>query len=164
MRRFALLGPLLGIVLILSGCAGLDDFLGNTFTYGTNPNLPPGDSMNMRRVQGLAAPAEAVLPESGNIWPKGVEPLPTLQDLEGQGRPVEPPRPAPRPLGSPVGSATPPPSLYQTQTGPASVTGGTEHYQTVNTPTGPGVAVPNGNGTATLIRADGSVETVPATR
>jgi len=95
MRRFALLGPLLGIVLILPGCVGADDFLADTVSYGTNPNLPRGDSMNMRRVQGLAAPAEPVVPEAGNVWPKGVEPLPTLQDLEGEGRHPEPPRPAP---------------------------------------------------------------------
>jgi len=194
MRRIALLGPLLGFVLILPGCVGADDFLADTFSYGTNPNRPLGDSMNMRRVQGLAAPAEAVVPESGNVWPKGVEPLPTLQDLEGEGRRTEPPRPVRppgTPLGTPLGSAASPgdmrstlqaapvasvrplvpaappaplPGPYQTQTGPATVTGGTERYQTVTTPTGTGVVVPNSNGTATLIRADGSVETVPVNR
>jgi hypothetical protein len=174
MRRFALLGPLLGIVLILPGCVGMGDFLTDTVSYGTNPNRPLGDSTNMRRVQGLESPVEAMVPESGNVWPKGVEPLPTLQDLESEGRRTEPPRPA-RPPGTrtPVGSATLPgemqPSLYQTGlyqtlTGPAPVTGGTERYQTVNTLTGPAIAVPNANGTATLIRADGSVETVPVNR
>jgi len=168
MRRFVQFGPRLGaslgLVLTLSGCAGVGNFLADTISFDTNPNIPRGDSMNMRRVQGLAAPVEAIQSEPGNVWPKGVEPLPTLQDLENEGRRPDAPRPT-RPAGTPVGSVTPlpglyQPSLYQTQTGPAAVTGGTEHYQTVNTQTGSGIALPNGNGTTTLIRADGSVETV----
>ncbi|MBN8902463.1 MAG: hypothetical protein J0H57_15655 [Rhodospirillales bacterium] len=36
MRRFALLG----LVLLLPGCTGFADFMGDTMTYGTNPNAP----------------------------------------------------------------------------------------------------------------------------
>lgn len=178
---------LLGAGLLAQGCVGFDNFIDNTLTTRTNPNRPLGDSINMRRVQGVAATDEPVLAEPGNVWPRGVERMPTLQDLEGgampgpAGTPVTPvPRrssAAPAPEAAPVIAAAPQRDLQ-----PASpareanaseapllpdlarpATGG-QRYRTVSTPSGTAVVAPNGDGTNTLMRADGSVTTVPAQR
>ena len=190
MRHTALLGPLLGIVLGLPACVGFDDFLNNTTSYGTNPHLPMGDSLTMRRVQGQSADVVPIAPQEGNVWPRGVDRMPTLQDIEGErgsqprssgnprmGQsgtseaaparaemglgPAIPNAPAPSPLAAaPVPSAL----VIPTATGAAVVTTGTDRYQTVSTPGGTAVVVPNGNGTATLMRADGSMETITVPR
>ncbi len=110
MRRLALIG----LALTLSGCSGFGEFLGDTFSYGINPNTPLGNSENMRRVSGVDTTNEPLTPEPGNIWPDVMAPTPTLQDLEKQGNDITaapvpnalPPAPAhrqPRP-----GSSTPP--------------------------------------------------------
>ena len=82
MRRTALLGPIFALTLALPGCTGVDDFLDHTFSLTDNPNRPIGDSLNMRRVQGMSASAAAVTPQTGNVWPRGVDRMPTLQDIE----------------------------------------------------------------------------------
>ncbi len=202
MRRKALLGPMLGLVLLLPGCADFGDFVGDTFTYNTNPNRPLGDSENMRRVRGIDTPIGPLSTEPGNVWPTGVENAPTLQELEkeGNGRATAPapspditpylpnrqPRPAPgssspppsdQPQTTPVPSPGVPPSTLPPPTPPYAPPGGT-----LDTPRGPqvpatggsgyqqlapgngqpgGIVVPNGNGTSTLIRPDGTVTTIP---
>ena len=176
MRRTALIVPMFGIMLALPACTGLDDFLARTFSTAENPHKPAGDSLNMRRVQGLVADAAPLVPENGNVWPRGVERLPTLQDIEPENAPasqpkrrtsrVEPPAPAPQaalPLAPAAReqAAAPAPTLPTTI---ASAGSKESRYQTVSTPTGTAVLVPNGNGTSTLMRSDGAMETVPATR
>jgi hypothetical protein len=100
------------------------------------------------------------------------------------------PRPAPRgsstpDFGAPTPSSPtsrtnipPPPSssvpgpgpqgpVVQTPRGPAvdASGGGNRGYRQLTTPQGPNVImIPNGNGTSTLIRPDGSVDTVPTPR
>lgn len=200
MRRLALLG----FVLLLPGCTGFLDFVGNTMTYGTNPNAPVGDSENMRRARGLDASIEPIVPEPGNIWPTTAAPMPTLQDYEKggfqpppSGVPFAPDHREPTPEGLPPGppprgSSTPPPNVQpgpaqpeevkppsistappppsqsgqsvQLRRGTGTISGGTSGYQTLSTPQGPAVIVPNGNGTSTVIHSDGSIETIPTPR
>jgi hypothetical protein len=198
MRRIALLG----LVLTLPACSGFGDFLGDTMTYGTNPNRPLANSENARRVLGQDTTAEPLVPEPGNIWPEAVAAAPTLQDLEkgGNVQPQTPPPPGgppylpdhrqPRPRGSstppgsnqpelapplelpprpspPVSSAPPPPKAgqpLQTQTGTGVTSGGTSGYQTLTTPQGQAIVVPNGNGTSTVIHPNGTVEIIPTPR
>lgn len=194
MRRAALCS----LVLLLTGCTGFDDFLGNTFTYGVNPNMPVGDSENMLRARGVDAAVEPLTPEPGNIWPSTAAPMPTLQDYQRGG--VQPPpggqpyaphrEPVPEGLPAPApGSSTPPGNVQpgptppaqvrppaistappprsptgqtvQTQRGPGTVTSGTSGFQTLTTPRGTAVVVPNGNGTSTVIHSDGMIETIP---
>jgi hypothetical protein len=188
MPRFVVLG----LVLTLAGCGGgLNTWHDLPFTTGSNPNLPPGDSENMRRVMGGTANMQPLTPEAGDVWPGPIATPPTLQDLEGQGPQPEQPQPLP-----PVGSSTPPGStqpglaplptglsarspgqstttpsaaapqpgqMYQTGRGPAVSTGGTSNYQTLTAPgeAGQSIVVPNGNGTSTIIHPNGTVETVP---
>jgi hypothetical protein len=185
MRRIALLV----LLLSLTGCSGFGKFIGDTHTFRSDPNMPPGDSENMRRVSGQDSTQQALTPEPGNIWPPPAGPMPTLMDLEKQSPPSSQgavPSPAPT-VGSsspptsglgavstpppPRGASIPtvrssgstPPSSYQTPAGTAVTTGGGPGYSTTTTPGGGGqsIVVPNGNGTSTIIHSDGTVETVP---
>jgi hypothetical protein len=185
MRRIVFLG----LLLTLAGCVdGLNAWHDTPFSSGSNPNLPAGDSENMRRVMGDTATSEPLTTEPGDVWPGPIKPPPTLQDLENQNGTQE--APALPPLGSstPSGSTQPglaplpttprsvpssaaptalaPPvsgQTYQTNKGPATSTGGTANYQTLTTPGsgGQSIVVPNGNGTSTIIHPNGTVETVP---
>lgn len=182
----------LGLLLTLAGCGGgYSTWHDLPFTTGSNPNLPPGDSENIRRAMGEPAEVQPLTTEPGDIWPGPIKPPPTLQDLENQsGQPAEPlppvgsstppgsTQPGLAPLPSMAPPATPPaqstttgmPSaatpkagqVYQTGRGPAVSTGGTANYQTITTPgDGQSIVVPNGNGTSTIIHPNGTVETVP---
>ena len=174
MRRIVLLGLLVG----LGGC-GYNTWDNLPFTTGSNPNLPAGDSENMRRAMGQEPNIQPLTAEPGNVWPGPIKPPPTLQDLESQsGQPVEPlppvgsssPPPANQlkfpPLPSAAPSATLPgqsavtgrpnanaPSpagqVYQTNKGPATSTGGTSGYQTLTTPGSPGQSIVVPNGNGT---------------
>jgi hypothetical protein len=108
MRRFALSC----LCLALSGC-GYHTWYQAPFTTGTNPNLPVGDSENMRRVEGEQVAAPILTPEPGDIWPGPITPPPTLQDLEnapGQGLQPGPEQPVPgSPLAMPQAPALPSP-------------------------------------------------------
>lgn len=66
----------------------------------------------------------------------------------------------------PTSNAPPPPGgVINTPDGPAVDTGGTNAYRTLTTPTGPGaIVVPTGNGTSTVIRPDGTVQTITTPR
>jgi hypothetical protein len=184
MRRIVFLGML----LTLAGCGGgFSTWSDLPFTTGSNPNMPPGDSENMRRVVGETTAEQPLTPEPGDVWPGPIKPPPTLRDLENQSGELQEPLPsvgsstlpgstqpglAPLPAMPPsVTSATPhtvltPPAagqVYQTNKGPSVSTGGNSNYQTLSTPgsAGQSIVVPNGNGTSTIIHPDGTVETVP---
>lgn len=112
----------------------------------------------------------------------------TLPEAEGVPvLPAVPPNPAMPPRSSvpiytaPPSTVAPPPSpspsaqnapslprgtTIHTSHGPEVVSGGTGNFLTLTSPDGQyaGIMVPNGNGTSTIIRPDGSVETVPAPR
>jgi hypothetical protein len=175
MRRIVFLG----LLLTLAGCGGgFSTWHDLPFTTGSNPNLPPGDSENMRRAMGEPSAVEPLTTEPGDVWPGPIKPPPTLQDLESQsGQTAEP-------LPPPVGSSTPPGSnqpglaplrtgpsapspgqstapgvpsaatpqagqVYQTNRGPAVSTGGTTNYQTITTPGAAGQSIVVPNGNGT---------------
>ena len=185
MRRLALLGLCLG----LAGC-GADSPVHLPFVAGSDPYAPTGASETVQVVQGHAPAVTPLRPSAGNVWPGPIKAQPTLETLEQEPMEL-PNQPAPPSLprgSSTPASALPPvpavprvPPVPKTETGipspsrpPSSATtiptrdgqavpsGGTGSYRTVTLPNGTtGVMVPNGNGTSTIIRADGSVETVP---
>lgn len=177
---------LLGLVLLLPGCAfvgnpfdGFGGFISDTHNIHRDPNSPPGDSINMERARGEAAPSEPLLPEQGNIWPGPPPPEPTLSDLEkdqgisnptppGEEFPrLPPPRgsgspPAPAPVpGAPMSSFTPapspgappvkatPPVVVQTDRGQATVTTDANGIQSFRLPDGSSGHVVN-NGNGTM--------------
>ena len=112
MRRLACLA-LCG--LALSGCqyasspfSGFGGFIGDTHTFRRNPNLPPGNAENIRRVQGQQVVAEPLSPEPGNIWPGPPKAEATLEDLIREEQPDRESLP-PQPLGQQPASPTRPP-------------------------------------------------------
>ena len=119
----------------------------------SQPEAPvPGSPLS----RGLNGPLPAPNPSSGSSTPPG---------SNAPGLP--PPRTAP-PLSSYAAPAAPPPSngpagqVLQTPSGPSVVTGGGPGYQTTTSPGGgQSIVVPNGNGTSTVIHADGRIETIP---
>jgi len=121
MRRFAFAC----LFLLLTGC-GYNTWWNPPFTSGYNPNMPPGDSENMRRVTGEEVDTPPLNPEPGDIWPGPVQAPPTLQDLEQQGVQSGPEQPVP---GSPEGKGNapaapnipPPPPTRGSSTSPGSI-------------------------------------------
>jgi hypothetical protein len=93
MRRIALTC----LCLSLSGC-GYSTWSDPPFTTGRNPNMPAGDSENMRRAMGEQVGVKPLTPEAGDIWPGPIQAPPTLQDIEQQGELGQPERAVP---GSP---------------------------------------------------------------
>ena len=84
----------------------------------------------------------------------GLAPLPNQQ-------PASPPsaRAAPLPERNQAGR------VVTTPGGPGVTTGGTSGYQTITLPGGgSAIVVPNGNGTSTVIKPDGTMETIPTPR
>lgn len=190
MRRLALFGAL----LLLAGCEGFGGFLGDTFSMHGDPNQPITTAENVQRANGGAPATAPITVQPGNVWPGPIQPLPSLADIaktlpEASGVPVLPNVPASPalPPRSSVPILTAPPSTVRTapgtpntgnapsvprgttihtSRGPEVVSGGTGNFLTLTTPNGQyaGIMVPNGNGTSTIIRPDGSVETVPAPR
>jgi hypothetical protein len=206
MRRLALLG----LITLLPACqtvgeytitpdemfgnpvSGFPGFIGDTLTTGLNPNRPIGDSTNMKRVKGIDAAVDPLLPEPGNVWPGPPKPDPTLADIQreqnqdlqrgnpapparGSSTPVTPVQPVTPRAASPQASAPAAvmpaqprplqPGVVATPQGAAVISNGANGIQTYTLPNGiTGRAIPNGNGTVTLIGPDGSVQSVPAPR
>jgi len=109
------------LCLTLSGC-GYNAWWNPPFTPGSNPNMPAGDSENMRRVTGADVTVSPLTPEPGDVWPGPIAPLPTLQELEQQGLTGQPEQPVP---GSPLSSGQnpapylpPPPATRGSSTPP----------------------------------------------
>jgi hypothetical protein len=179
---------LLGLTLLLPGCAnnmfgspfvGFGGFIADTHSISRNPNQPKGDSTNMQRVQGTEASTSPLLPEPGNVWPGPPPPEPTLEAPSpypgsstppGSVAPMQPPQTPPTSQRQPRPSTPvqqPPAAVgtVQTKNGQAIITSGSNGVQTFTLPDGTsGRAVPNANGTVTLISPDGSVQSVPAPR
>jgi hypothetical protein len=124
---------LLALLLTMTGCAetGFPHFLGDTFSYGTNPNLPVSEALNMSRVMGQSPAVEPMEPEAGTIWPGPPKPTKTLQDLE-RDMPSAPSTPAP-PMRS-------------------------QHGERDLPDTSAPVVVSNADGTSTILHPDGRVE------
>lgn len=170
MRRITMLG----LLIALGGCEGQNTWADLPFTTGSNPNMPRGDSINLRRVMGTAVAVNPLVPEPGDIWPGPVPEMPTLQDVErdsGMGARIEgamPTSASPAP-SSVVPNTTPPARdptgrIVNAPSGAGVTSGGTSGYQTTTTPRGSAIIVPNGNGTSTIIHPDGRIETVPTPR
>ena len=172
MRRIALFY----LALTLSGC-GYKTWSDTPFTGGSNPNLPPGDSENMKRVEGEAPAVPQLTTEPGDIWPGPVQPAPTLKDLVGQGglatqpemavpgsplgRGTGAPSPSPNPA---VGSSTPPDNnqrgLVAPRTAPPIATNTVPPArdrtgQVIQTPGGPAVTTGGGPGYQTTVSPGG---------
>jgi hypothetical protein len=151
--------------------------------------VPPTPTLQELEQQGMETEPEQ--PVRGSPLSRGMEPPGQIPELApGQTPPSPPPRvshgsstppgsnqpglaPLPniQPMSPPSARAAPPsahnPSgqVVQTPSGPGVTTGGTQGYQTMTMPGGgTAIVVPNGNGTSTVIKSDGSIETIPTPR
>jgi hypothetical protein len=205
MRPYATLGLLLSLAacsvidegigsVIGNPTDGLLDFVGDTVSFKSNPNRPEPESDTIRRAMGQDVQSDALVSETGNIWPTMPRQEPTMQELQRAPTPT-PPAAAAQPAPSPAIASTPPaPVVLPTQpvvTAPpapvassriasAGITSGTalptpnghailtaDHngIMSYTLPSGAsGRAIDNGNGTMTLIGTDGQVMSVPAPR
>jgi hypothetical protein len=135
--------------------------------------LPPSPTLGDLESQNGGAAAEQPVP--GSPLSRGIYP-PSMQQNPSRGSSTPPPgnqavmppvQTAP-PLSSYAAPAVPPPApsaggkVVQTPSGPAVTTGGGPGYSTAIQPGGgQSIVVPNGNGTSTVIHADGRIETIP---
>ena len=135
--------------------------------------LPPAQTL--QDLVGAPGQSQPEAPVPGSPLSRGTQ-APTLSPNAGTGSSTPPPTdnqptlqtPSPAP---PLSSyAAPPPSaarnssgqVIQTPSGPSVTTGGGAGYQTTTSPNGgQSIVVPNGNGTSTVIHADGKIETIP---
>jgi hypothetical protein len=127
---------------------------------------------------------------SGGLTPQPEQPVPGSPLNRGTGAAVPSPNPATGssspPPASQSGMATPQPAppvssyaappaapparnpsgqVIQTPNGPLVTNGGGPGYQTTTSPGGgQSIVVPNGNGTSTVIHADGRIETIPTAK
>ena len=119
----------------------------------SQPEAPvPGSPLS----RGLSGPMPMLSPSPGSSTPPGsnapglppIQPAPPLSSY------------AAPPAGKPSNGQTG--QIVQTPAGPSVVTGGGPGYQTTTSPGGgQSIVVPNGNGTSTVIHADGRIETIP---
>lgn len=190
MRRLACLAA---TGFMASGChyassplVGFGGFVGDTHTFKSNPNLPPGAAENMRRVQGQQVASDPLLPEPGNIWPGPPVAEPTLEDVIrdeqtdtagqfGISQPGPPsaspnvpygsaahpqPRPVERGSGASPGSVdlrSQPQSSTVTPRAPGSIS---VPPATINTPNGVQPMTRDGNGVTTTTTPGGATSIV----
>jgi hypothetical protein len=136
--------------------------------------LPPAPTLEDLESQGGLTP-QPEMPVPGSPLSRGTA-VPSVSPNPSPGSSSPPPNaspglPAPQtapPLSSYAAPpAAPPPrvpggQVIQTPGGPSVTTGGGPGYQTTISPGGgQSIVVPNGNGTSTVIHADGRIETIP---
>ena len=136
--------------------------------------LPPAPTLKDLEANG-GVPSQAEAPTPGSPRGRGAAPpFPSPNPSVGSSTPPDQGQPAPAapevapPLSSyrspPVPPSAPVPGgqVLTTPSGPAVTTGGGPGYQTTIQPGGgQSIVVPNGNGTSTVIRSDGRIETIP---
>ncbi len=108
----------------LTGCAGGGAFAEHLWPFG-NPNAPPAASETAQRALGHSTAVAPLQPQSGDVWPGPVEPMPTLSQVEknstlplGQGYTPSLPSPYPPGQGPQINgseSVTAGGDLYSTQ-------------------------------------------------
>jgi hypothetical protein len=187
MWRFALLGLCLG----LTGCgfqtwgqppfvAGQDPYLpsGTSETMrramglpvSSQPLTPEPGNVWPGPGQTTTEPTLKQLEQVGTQLPNAAPP-PALPSEQGSSTPpgrstavpvpqIPPVPPAATPAPPPVAGV--PPAVVQTPTGPGVTSNAGSGYQQITLPNGTtAIVVPNGNGTSTVIRSDGTVQTIP---
>ncbi len=136
--------------------------------------LPPAPTLKDLEANGGVSPPQAPTPGSPRGRGAADAPFPAPNPSAGSSTPPDQGQPAPVPPGvapplssyrspvAPPGGQVPSGRVLTTPSGPAVTTGGGPGYQTtINPGGGQSIVVPNGNGTSTVIRSDGRIETIP---
>ena len=156
----------LSILLCLAGCGGFGKILSdNTELPGSLPNTPRADVENMRRVVGQAPQMSPSMQQDHNIWPM----LPSGQAAlaaigagpDGPAGATERSRLVEREVDLPPGGEMqigndPAPDGMQAQAGSVSALRGAGEA-THKGVSDSAIIVPNGDGTSTVVGADGTV-------
>jgi hypothetical protein len=94
----------IGAVLLLSGCVSDRHFAVHELWPFGNPNGPASAGETAQRSLGHSPVVAPMVPQSGNVWPGPVQPMPTLSEVQknsnlplGQG--YTPSLPSPYPPG-----------------------------------------------------------------
>jgi hypothetical protein len=175
------------LLTLLSGCAGVGNYLHSSIDPFGDPNAPPSETLNMQRARGQQVAVQPVLSQPGDIWPGKVKPIPTLAQIQqnmnvplGQAYQNEyGPMPGQntgaafsvRPTGNApaavAGVAVAGVAVGQTLIGPAGPVGivstpSNGRYQQVSPINGQGggILIPSGTGSATLVEPNGQSITV----
>ena len=101
-----------GVALLLAGCTSERHFVRDSLWPFSDPNAPQVSSETAQRALGKTADAAPLEPQTGDVWPGAVQPMPTLSQIQknstlplGQG--YTPSLPSPYPPGQgPVPAAT----------------------------------------------------------
>ncbi len=67
---------------LLSGCAGVGNYLGSVANPFSVPNASTADTLNMQRARGTHVVVQPISPEAGNVWPGPAKPVPTLSQMQ----------------------------------------------------------------------------------
>lgn len=156
----------LSLLLCLAGCGGFGKILSdNTELPGSLPNTPHADVENLRRVAGHAPQMLPIMQQEHNIWPM----LPSGQAAlaaigagpDGPRSAAERSRLVEREVDLPVGGEMqigndPAPDGMQAEGLPVSAlpSAGEATHKGVSDSA---IIVPNGDGTSTVVGADGTV-------
>jgi hypothetical protein len=139
--------------------------------------LPPAPTLkDLETTSGLTSQPEAPVP--GSPLSRGITgPAPSPNPSKGSSTSPttnQPKLATPQPAPPPSSYTSPPAAapgrvsggqIIQTPEGSAVTTGGSSGYQTSTAPGGgQSIIVPNGNGTSTVIHADGRIETIPTSK
>lgn len=73
---------MVSVALLLSGCAGVGNYLKSTVNPFGDPNAPKGYALNMQRARGNDVAVAPILAQPGDIWPGPVHKVPTLSDIQ----------------------------------------------------------------------------------
>ncbi|MFT8712895.1 hypothetical protein ACOZ4Y_01350 [Komagataeibacter rhaeticus] len=157
---------LLSLLLCLAGCGGFGKILSdNTELPGSLPNTPRTDVENMRRVAGRVARVPPIVAQEHNIWPVLPSGQMALDAIgagpDGPGNAAARSRLVEREVDLPAGGEMqigndPAPDGMQAEALPVSALplAGEATHKGVSDST---IIVPNGDGTSTLVGADGTV-------
>lgn len=167
------------LCLAASGCAGLKKHSEDTFWPFGDPNAPKSESENFRRVRGEYVAEQPLVAQQGDVWPGQPDAVPTVKDMnnpnsrfsrsfqrsiKGLNSDLDQQQLAngeTLALGENVAtekgvqrrsSASEPGSL------PSHVPDRAKNY--LEGPNRKSVAIPNGDGTTTLVGPDGTVRVV----
>jgi hypothetical protein len=95
---------LIGLVLLLAGCTSERQFARDSLWPFSDPNAPHATSETAERALGRTASVAPLAPQTGDVWPGPVQPMPTLSEIQknstlplGQG--YTPSLPSPYPPG-----------------------------------------------------------------
>lgn len=135
----------------------LEDIEKQTNLQPMQEQAVPGSPMSMGTAPaGTARPAPPPQRARGSSTPPSQQAIPSVPPPELVPPATPPSAAVPAPEPGPAGKTV------QTPSGTGVVTGGSKGYESMTMPNGgSAIVVPNGNGTSTVIRSDGTIETVP---